>query len=68
MNIWSLQDGSLLQTNTGTGGVHSLTWLGETGLAVCFGRSKVMPVYSVIYFLVGDLKLLLMEGSGINGC
>ncbi|XP_069694063.1 probable E3 ubiquitin-protein ligase HERC1 isoform X1 [Periplaneta americana] len=40
VNIWSLQDGSLLQTNTGTGGVHSLSWLGESGLAACFGRSK----------------------------
>ncbi|XP_068081364.1 probable E3 ubiquitin-protein ligase HERC1 [Anabrus simplex] len=40
VNIWSLQDGSLLQTQTGTGGVQSLAWLGDMGLAVCFGRSK----------------------------
>ncbi|KAL0271708.1 UNVERIFIED_CONTAM: hypothetical protein PYX00_008714 [Menopon gallinae] len=40
VNIWSLQDGILMQTNTGTGGVHSLSWLDDLGLAVCFSRSK----------------------------
>ncbi|XP_071450243.1 probable E3 ubiquitin-protein ligase HERC1 [Hetaerina americana] len=40
VNIWSLQSGSLLQTVNGNGGVHSLSWLGNAGLAVCFSRSK----------------------------
>lgn len=41
VNIWSLQDGILMQTNTGTGGVHSLSWMDDLGLAACFSRSKV---------------------------
>jgi len=41
VNIWSLEDGTLLRTRTGAGGVHSLAWVGNSGLAVCFGRSKV---------------------------
>nr|QHB15577.1 putative E3 ubiquitin-protein ligase HERC1 [Bemisia tabaci] len=38
--IWSLQDGTLLNTHTGSGGVQSLAWLADYGLAACFARSK----------------------------
>ncbi|XP_021933596.1 probable E3 ubiquitin-protein ligase HERC1 isoform X3 [Zootermopsis nevadensis] len=61
VNIWSLQDGSLLQTNTGTGGVHSLTWLGETGLAVCFGRSKDVRV--VHYGMTEMTQVRVLAGA-----
>lgn len=44
VNIWSLQDASLLQTQTGPGGVQSLTWVPDVGLAVCFVRSKVQSI------------------------
>jgi len=41
VNIWSLLDGSLLHTHTGTGGVQSLCWVDNVALAICFSRSKV---------------------------
>uniref|UniRef100_A0A1A7W928 HECT-type E3 ubiquitin transferase n=1 Tax=Iconisemion striatum TaxID=60296 RepID=A0A1A7W928_9TELE len=40
LNIWSLQDGSALQTVTGLGSVVSTTWIPNLGVAACFGRSK----------------------------
>ncbi|XP_037609796.1 probable E3 ubiquitin-protein ligase HERC1 isoform X7 [Sebastes umbrosus] len=40
LNIWSLQDGSVLQTVTGLGSVVSTTWIPNLGVAACFGRSK----------------------------
>lgn len=40
VNIWSLQDGSLLQTVVGCGGVASLQWCGSSGLAICFTQSQ----------------------------
>ncbi|XP_068430797.1 probable E3 ubiquitin-protein ligase HERC1 isoform X3 [Clinocottus analis] len=40
LNIWSLQDGSVLQTVTGLGSVVSTTWVPNLGVAACFGRSK----------------------------
>ncbi|XP_037548156.1 probable E3 ubiquitin-protein ligase HERC1 [Nematolebias whitei] len=40
LNIWSLQDGSVLQTTTGLGSVVSATWIPHLGVAACFGRSK----------------------------
>uniref|UniRef100_A0A665WLM9 HECT-type E3 ubiquitin transferase n=1 Tax=Echeneis naucrates TaxID=173247 RepID=A0A665WLM9_ECHNA len=40
LNIWSLQDGSILQTVTGLGSVVSTTWIPNLGVAACFGRSK----------------------------
>ncbi|KAM8872529.1 putative E3 ubiquitin-protein ligase HERC1 isoform 2-T2 [Synchiropus picturatus] len=40
LNIWSLQDGSVLQTITGMGSVVSTTWVPNFGVAACFGRSK----------------------------
>lgn len=41
VNIWSLQDGSLLQTVVGGGGVAHLCWAGPAGLSVCFTQSQV---------------------------
>ncbi|XP_062334757.1 probable E3 ubiquitin-protein ligase HERC1 [Osmerus eperlanus] len=41
LNIWSLQDGSVLQTVvTGLGSVVSTTWIPNVGVAACSGRSK----------------------------
>ncbi|XP_057674688.1 probable E3 ubiquitin-protein ligase HERC1 isoform X1 [Corythoichthys intestinalis] len=40
LNIWSLQDGSVLQTVTGLGSVISTTWIPKMGVVACFGRSK----------------------------
>ncbi|XP_049908951.1 probable E3 ubiquitin-protein ligase HERC1 isoform X6 [Epinephelus moara] len=40
LNIWSLQDGSVLQTVTGLGSVVNTTWIPNLGVAACFGRSK----------------------------
>ncbi|XP_061657060.1 probable E3 ubiquitin-protein ligase HERC1 isoform X5 [Syngnathoides biaculeatus] len=40
LNIWSLQDGSVLQTVTGLGSVVSTTWIPKIGVVACFGRSK----------------------------
>ncbi|XP_063334410.1 probable E3 ubiquitin-protein ligase HERC1 isoform X1 [Pelmatolapia mariae] len=40
LNIWSLQDGSVLQTVTGLGSAVSTTWIPNMGVAACFGRSK----------------------------
>ncbi|KAK2888184.1 probable E3 ubiquitin-protein ligase HERC1 isoform X2 [Channa argus] len=40
LNIWSLQDGSVLQTVTGLGSVISTTWTPNLGVAACFERSK----------------------------
>ncbi|XP_027837521.2 probable E3 ubiquitin-protein ligase HERC1 [Aphis gossypii] len=45
VNIWSLFDGSLLNTHTGSGGVDDLCWMeDQLGLAVCFARSKDVTV------------------------
>ncbi|TRY98659.1 hypothetical protein DNTS_005902 [Danionella cerebrum] len=41
LNIWSLRDGSVLQTVvTGMGCVVSTTWIPHVGVAACSGRSK----------------------------
>uniref|UniRef100_A0A8C7YP15 HECT-type E3 ubiquitin transferase n=1 Tax=Oryzias sinensis TaxID=183150 RepID=A0A8C7YP15_9TELE len=40
LNIWSLEDGSVLQTVTGLGSVVSTAWIPNLGVAACFGRSK----------------------------
>ncbi|XP_067667414.1 probable E3 ubiquitin-protein ligase HERC1 [Haliotis asinina] len=40
VNIWSLQDGCLLQTQTGSGMVKSISWVADRSLTVCFSRSK----------------------------
>lgn len=46
VNIWSLFDGSLLNTHTGSGGVDDLCWMeDQLGLAVCFSRSKVNTIF-----------------------
>ncbi|KAK7467957.1 hypothetical protein BaRGS_00036800 [Batillaria attramentaria] len=40
LNIWSLQDGCLLQTYTGIGSVRSLSWFSDRTIASCFSRCK----------------------------
>lgn len=45
VNIWSLQDGMLLQTSTNAGGTdtNGLTWM-ENTLVICFTRSKAIKM------------------------
>ena len=40
LKVWSLVDGSLLQTYIGNGSVRSTCWYADHGLAVCFNRTK----------------------------
>ncbi|XP_042891775.1 probable E3 ubiquitin-protein ligase HERC1 isoform X3 [Penaeus japonicus] len=40
VNVWSLQEGSLLQTLVGSGGINSLVWCGTSGLGICVSRSQ----------------------------
>ncbi|XP_016139643.1 LOW QUALITY PROTEIN: probable E3 ubiquitin-protein ligase HERC1 [Sinocyclocheilus grahami] len=41
LNIWSLQDGSVLQTVVaGSGAINSTVWIPDVGVAVCSNRSK----------------------------
>ncbi|XP_077942009.1 putative E3 ubiquitin-protein ligase HERC1 isoform X9 [Gasterosteus aculeatus] len=41
MNIWSLRDGSVLQTVVaGSGAIHNIVWIPDVGVAVCSNRSK----------------------------
>uniref|UniRef100_A0A667Y6L3 HECT-type E3 ubiquitin transferase n=1 Tax=Myripristis murdjan TaxID=586833 RepID=A0A667Y6L3_9TELE len=41
MNIWSLRDGSVLQTVVaGTGAIQSIVWIPDVGVSVCSNRSK----------------------------
>ncbi|XP_041374032.1 probable E3 ubiquitin-protein ligase HERC1 isoform X2 [Gigantopelta aegis] len=44
LNVWSLQDGSLLQTKSGNGTVKSLCWISDRYIAYCFSRSKDVHV------------------------
>lgn len=62
VNIWSLFDGSLLNTHTGSGGVDDLCWMDDQlGLAVCFSRSKVTGFISYIQQTVNNFLY-------ISGC
>ncbi|XP_048472974.1 probable E3 ubiquitin-protein ligase HERC1 [Rhincodon typus] len=41
MNIWSLRDGSVLQSVvTGSGAIQNTTWIPDVGVAACSNRSK----------------------------
>ncbi|XP_018324237.1 probable E3 ubiquitin-protein ligase HERC1 isoform X2 [Agrilus planipennis] len=46
VNIWSLHDGSLLKTITGSGGVKydGLTWINDYSLGIAFSRSKAIII------------------------
>lgn len=44
LNMWSLLDGCVIQTHTGSGGVQSLAWMSSIGLAVAFARSKDISI------------------------
>lgn len=55
VNIWSLHDGSLIYTTTGSGGVdtNGLTWLNDRLLALAFSRSNAINMleYSLKKYL-----------------
>ncbi|XP_076011637.1 putative E3 ubiquitin-protein ligase HERC1 isoform X3 [Genypterus blacodes] len=41
MNIWSLRDGSVLQTVVaGSGAIQNIVWIPDVGVAICSNRSK----------------------------
>ncbi|KAK7085896.1 putative E3 ubiquitin-protein ligase herc1 [Halocaridina rubra] len=40
VNVWSLQEGSVLQTLVGAGGICGMVWSGNSGLAVCQAGSQ----------------------------
>ncbi|KAM9825931.1 probable E3 ubiquitin-protein ligase HERC1 isoform X4 [Syngnathus typhle] len=41
MNIWSLRDGSVIQTVVaGSGAIQNIVWIPDVGVAVCSNRSK----------------------------
>ncbi|KAM4596312.1 putative E3 ubiquitin-protein ligase HERC1 isoform 7-T7 [Fundulus diaphanus] len=47
MNIWSLRDGSVLQTVVaGSGAIQNIVWIPDVGVAVCSNRSKDVLVVS----------------------
>ncbi|XP_053720543.1 probable E3 ubiquitin-protein ligase HERC1 isoform X1 [Synchiropus splendidus] len=54
MNIWSLRDGSVIQTVVaGSGAIQNIVWIPEVGVAVCSNRSKdVLVVHCHREFLV----------------
>ncbi|XP_067298543.1 probable E3 ubiquitin-protein ligase HERC1 isoform X4 [Pseudorasbora parva] len=53
LNIWSLRDGSVLQTVVaGSGAIHNTVWIPDVGVAVCSNRSKdVLVVNSSAEFM-----------------
>lgn len=56
MNIWSLHDGSLVYTTTGTGGVNpnGLKWIDPiNSLAIAFSRSKSV---NILNYSLADLN------------
>ncbi|XP_077988697.1 putative E3 ubiquitin-protein ligase HERC1 [Glandiceps talaboti] len=44
VNLWSLQNGALCQTVTGSGPLQDMSWAGDSTLVACFGRSKDVTV------------------------
>ncbi|CAH1796720.1 unnamed protein product [Owenia fusiformis] len=77
-NIFSLQESALLQTVTGDGGVQSLCWYGDHGLAACYSRSKDVMVihyspdiysrYKVLALCRKSLKLQGIVGLSQASC
>nr|XP_022910583.1 probable E3 ubiquitin-protein ligase HERC1 [Onthophagus taurus] len=74
MNIWSLHDGSLVQTITGSGGIdrNGLCWCGEDLIGLGFTRSKTVQIlkYSIHNFMenksVTTARCTLLK-KGIKG-
>uniref|UniRef100_T1HDJ6 Uncharacterized protein n=1 Tax=Rhodnius prolixus TaxID=13249 RepID=T1HDJ6_RHOPR len=59
LNLWSIQEGCVIQTHTGTGGVQSMTFINPHGLAVAFNRSKdVMLIKYNSGSLIGGRPIL----------
>ncbi|KAG7482603.1 putative E3 ubiquitin-protein ligase HERC1 isoform X2 [Solea senegalensis] len=56
MNIWSLRDGSVLQTVVaGSGAIQNIVWISDVGVAVCSNRSKdVLVVNCSKEFMVSN--------------
>ncbi|XP_076465936.1 putative E3 ubiquitin-protein ligase HERC1 isoform X3 [Babylonia areolata] len=72
LNIWSLQDGCLLQTYTGTGSVRGLSWFCDRTIASCFSRSKdvVLVNYSPDMFFKNRVMAIArkhLKQQGIVG-
>ncbi|TRY89487.1 hypothetical protein DNTS_016060 [Danionella cerebrum] len=56
LNIWSLRDGSVLQTVVaGSGAIYNTVWIPDVGVAVCSNRSKdVLVVNSWTEFMAAN--------------
>ncbi|CAK6980322.1 probable E3 ubiquitin-protein ligase HERC1 isoform X7 [Scomber scombrus] len=56
MNIWSLRDGSVIQTVVaGSGAIQNIVWIPDVGVAVCSNRSKdVLVVNSSKEFMASN--------------
>lgn len=55
VNIWSLHDGSLVHTVTGSGGVdlNGLAWVEQSSLAMAFSRSNAI---SILEYVLNDYE------------
>ncbi|XP_054587942.1 probable E3 ubiquitin-protein ligase HERC1 isoform X4 [Nothobranchius furzeri] len=59
MNIWSLRDGSILQTVVaGSGAIQNIVWIPDVGVAVCSNRSKDVLVVNCSKEFVGSNHVL----------
>uniref|UniRef100_A0A1A7WGI3 HECT-type E3 ubiquitin transferase n=1 Tax=Iconisemion striatum TaxID=60296 RepID=A0A1A7WGI3_9TELE len=59
MNIWSLRDGSILQTVVaGSGAIQNIVWIPDVGVAVCSNRSKDVLVVNCSKEFVGTNHVL----------
>uniref|UniRef100_A0A3Q3XB61 HECT-type E3 ubiquitin transferase n=1 Tax=Mola mola TaxID=94237 RepID=A0A3Q3XB61_MOLML len=73
MNIWSLQDGSVLQTVVaGSGAIQNIVWIPDVGVAVCSNRSKdVLVVSSSKEFMTSNHVLatcrMALKKQGVIG-
>ncbi|XP_032830981.2 putative E3 ubiquitin-protein ligase HERC1 isoform X4 [Petromyzon marinus] len=73
MNIWSMQDGSVLQTVvSGSGSITSMVWIPDVGVATCSNRSKDVLVVSCMADWVSKHQVLAtcrtaLRSQGIVG-
>lgn len=73
VNIWSLNDGNLVHTVSGNGGidVNGLTWINSYNLAIAFSRSKTINIleYKLKHYLENSALIAARSSlvkKGIN--
>ncbi|XP_069046831.1 probable E3 ubiquitin-protein ligase HERC1 isoform X3 [Lepisosteus oculatus] len=73
MNIWSLRDGSVLQTVVaGSGAIQNIAWIPDVGVAACSNRSKDVLVVSCNSDFIGGHHVLAtcrtaLKKQGVTG-